>query len=139
VLHQHIGNVQLLLVLPCCALQSDKTKALFQVAVSFEPHGMAFSPTETAILDEINANTLEGIVSVAQVSRSPGMNLALSRSCAGVFATANQASACVAQVDRVLAYVAATSCIIMAACCLPYVVCAGCTPRAVHACLCAPV
>ena len=48
-------------------LQADKTKALFQVAVAFEPHGMAFTPNETAILDEINANTLEGIVFVAQV------------------------------------------------------------------------
>lgn len=52
-------------------LQTDKTKALFQVSVAFEPHGMAFTPNETAILDEINANTLEGIVSVAQVM--PGL------------------------------------------------------------------
>jgi protein-disulfide isomerase-like protein with CxxC motif len=64
----------------CCwcyhaALQSDKTKALFQVAVSFEPHGMAFAPNETAILDEINANTLEGIVSVAQVSWFPWLGV----------------------------------------------------------------
>jgi hypothetical protein len=50
-----------------CALQADKTKALFQVAVAFETHGMAFTPNETAILDEVNTNTLEGIVSVAQV------------------------------------------------------------------------
>lgn len=62
-------------MLPCRALQSDKTKALFQVAVSFEPHGMAFSPTETAILDEINANALEGIASVAQVSWPPVLAL----------------------------------------------------------------
>lgn len=48
-------------------MQADKTKALFQVAVAFETRGMAFTPNETAILDEINANTLEGIVSVAQV------------------------------------------------------------------------
>lgn len=51
-------------------VQADKTKALFQVAVSFEPHGVAFTPNEAAILDEINANALEGIVSVAQVSCS---------------------------------------------------------------------
>lgn len=51
----------------CCTLQADKTKALFQVAVAFETHGMAFTPNETAIMDEINSNTLEGIVSVAQV------------------------------------------------------------------------
>jgi hypothetical protein len=37
------------------------------VAVSFEPGAVAFSPHEAAILDEINANVLEGIVAVAQV------------------------------------------------------------------------
>jgi hypothetical protein len=63
---------QMLYVIHACVtclhvLQTDKTKALFQVSVAFEPHGMTFTPNETAILDEINANTLEGIVSVAQV------------------------------------------------------------------------
>jgi len=47
--------------------QTDKAKALYQVSVAFEPHGVAFTPNEASILDEINANTLEGIVSVAQV------------------------------------------------------------------------
>jgi hypothetical protein len=47
--------------------QMDKSKALFQVAVSFDPEGVAFWPNEAAILGEINTNTLEGIVSVAQV------------------------------------------------------------------------
>lgn len=49
------------------AQQTDKAKALFQVYVAFESHGMAFTPNEAAILNEINANTLDGIVSVAQV------------------------------------------------------------------------
>lgn len=35
--------------------------------VSFEPKGLAFAPNEATILEEINANTLEGIISVAQV------------------------------------------------------------------------
>jgi hypothetical protein len=49
-------------------VQTDKqAKALFQVFVSFEPKGLAFAPNEAAILEEINANTLEGIISVAQV------------------------------------------------------------------------
>lgn len=49
-------------------LQNDKqAKALFQVVVSFAPKGMAFAPNEAAVLDELNANTLEGIISVAQV------------------------------------------------------------------------
>jgi hypothetical protein len=52
--------------------QADKTKALFQVSVAFEAQGMAFAPSETAILDEVNANTLEGIVSVAQVCECVG-------------------------------------------------------------------
>lgn len=53
----------------CLVLQTDKqAKALFQVFVSFELKGLAFNPDETAILEEINANTLEGIISVAQVS-----------------------------------------------------------------------
>jgi hypothetical protein len=52
-------------------LQTDKqAKALFQVFVSFEPKGLAFAPNEAAILEEINANTLEGIISVAQVRRA---------------------------------------------------------------------
>jgi hypothetical protein len=55
------------LSLHCTASQADKTKALFQVAVAFETRGMGFTPNETAILDEINANTLEGISAVAQV------------------------------------------------------------------------
>lgn len=37
------------------------------MAVAFEARGMGFTPNETAILDEINANTLEGIAAVAQV------------------------------------------------------------------------
>jgi hypothetical protein len=49
-------------------MQTDKqAKALFQVFVSFELKGLAFAPNEAAILEEINANTLEGIISVAQV------------------------------------------------------------------------
>lgn len=71
-LAQHnIGVLQLTFtttpVATATCTQADKTKALFQVSVAFEPHGMAFTPNEAAILDEINANTLEGIVAVAQV------------------------------------------------------------------------
>lgn len=45
----------------------DKAKALLQVAVSFEPGGVTFTPNEAAVLDVINANTLEGILAVTQV------------------------------------------------------------------------
>lgn len=49
-------------------LQGDKqAKALFQVFVAFELKGQSFNPNETAVLEEINANTLEGIISVAAV------------------------------------------------------------------------
>ncbi len=50
--------------------QADKqSKAVFQTAVSFEPDGgMSFSPNESAVLDELNNNTIEGVVAVAQVN-----------------------------------------------------------------------
>lgn len=53
----------------CLALQGDKqAKALFQMFIAFEPKGLSFTPNEAAVLDEINANTLEGVMSVASVS-----------------------------------------------------------------------
>eukprot|EP00878_Enallax_costatus_P031474 GHUV01034420.1.p1 GENE.GHUV01034420.1~~GHUV01034420.1.p1 ORF type:complete len:647 (+),score=200.09 GHUV01034420.1:874-2814(+) len=56
----------LLTLLTAHKQQSDKqAKALFQVFVAFEVKGLSFSPDETAVLEEINANTLEGIISVA--------------------------------------------------------------------------
>eukprot|EP00879_Flechtneria_rotunda_P022627 GHRR01023894.1.p1 GENE.GHRR01023894.1~~GHRR01023894.1.p1 ORF type:complete len:968 (+),score=348.72 GHRR01023894.1:492-3395(+) len=61
------GVEGLLALLTVHKQQTDKqAKALFQVFVSFEPKGVAFSPNEAAILNELNANALEGIISVAQ-------------------------------------------------------------------------
>lgn len=55
-----------------CLVQGDKqVKALFQMFVAFEPKGMSFTPNEAAVLEEINANTLEGIISVAAVGHRP--------------------------------------------------------------------
>jgi hypothetical protein len=50
-------------------MQADKqVKPMFQTFVAFEPDGgMSFSPDESALLDELNSNTIEGVVSVAQV------------------------------------------------------------------------
>lgn len=51
------------------SLQADKqSKSVFQTTVAFESEGMSFTPNETAILDELNNNTIEGVVAVAQAA-----------------------------------------------------------------------
>jgi hypothetical protein len=41
---------------------------MFQTFVSFEPNeGMSFTPDERSVLNELNDNTMEGVVAVAQV------------------------------------------------------------------------
>jgi hypothetical protein len=50
-------------------LQAEKqSRPMFQTFVSFEPNeGMSFTPDERAVLNELNDNTMEGVVAVAQV------------------------------------------------------------------------